>query len=100
MSDLNRRHKAAKTRRALNPSSDSRFRGVIQDSGDVGGRSLGSQVGSRRRGAGRPTSLSPLPRPRPSENFLGDGEKGNPGRKLGAFRVQADGEIVKLRGPK
>lgn len=75
MSDLNRLHKAAKTQRALNPSSDSRFRGVIQDSGDVGGRSLGSQVGAARRGAGRPTSLSPHPRRGPTKTFWAMGKR-------------------------
>lgn len=56
--------------------------------------------GRRSERGGKTDLLISTSKTRPHKNFLGDGEKGNPGRKLGAFPVQADGEIVKPRDPK
>lgn len=67
-SDLNRLLKTAKTtKHTLNPSSDPLCGGVVQQSGDVGGRSLGPQVAERSGKSDLPSSKQPA-------NFPGEGK--------------------------
>lgn len=75
-SDLNRLHKAAKTtERALNPSSDSLFRGVIQEMLEDVHSGRGSEPPRRCWRSGKADLLISPSKTRPPKNFLGEEKK-------------------------